>query len=80
MALKKFEVHYKRYGNCATYNHNATVMAVSPKMAMKKFYNEIVSRGWTAKDITRRKDVIRYEQEALGIRWDVDPNPIELHC
>ena len=64
MALKKFRVHYKRRCTVATYDHYQDVMAVSEKMALKKF--------WTHKEFNRDRNNLqnrRYEEEVLGFQW-----------
>lgn len=63
MALKKFRVHYKRRCTVATYDHSQVVMAVSEKMALKKFWNHKDFNG-----NCNRKDM-EYETDALGFEW-----------
>ena len=47
--MKTFKITWKKHGNVSTYDKEETISAVSPKMALKKFFNKKAYDGHTTR-------------------------------
>lgn len=62
--MKTFKITWTKHGSVGTYPKESTIRAVSPKMALKKFFNEKMYNGKT------RRWWLDYDREANGCWCD----------